>query len=341
VKLGVKDPEMSRLKGIYRRTWYDNQILFHNAENLLKIFHESNMQTLLLKGTALIPRYYKDYGLRAMQDLDILVHTEDAAKAIALLSRIGWKPTWRIPEGDAITSITHSCDYVDKSGRRFDLHWHVMLECCQPDADRDFWAAAVPVKLRGVETLALCPTDQLLHVCVHGARWDPTPPFRWVADAMILLRTSRADIDWDRLLRHARERQLTLPMRDTLKLLVEEFDADIPPNVMLTLETTRPTMTEKIDYRVRIQPLDQTGPVSAFISNYWYYSRSRNKDHVIQRLRGLPRFLQEYWGISSIWYLPLVVVFRTFRRTSKLLRVFILDHTTQIPARKDRPSFEQ
>jgi len=35
------------------------------------------------------------------------------------------------------------------------------------------------INIQGVSTLILNPTDQLLHVCVHGAAWDAVPHVRW------------------------------------------------------------------------------------------------------------------------------------------------------------------
>ncbi len=201
---GVEDPFMNRLKGIYRLTWYKNQMLFHRNARLLNALRNSGIETLVLKGGALVPLYYKDYGIRPMADFDVLVHTDKVLQSIDLLEKSGWIPKDFKPSEKYI-SQRYSHGFIDDEGKEFDLHWHVLSECCSPDSDDDFWEGAISTEINGVSAYALNPTDQLLHVCVHGMKWDVVPTIRWISDAMIILNNTQIDIDWDRLIAQARK----------------------------------------------------------------------------------------------------------------------------------------
>src|SRR5262249_16277247 len=148
--------------------------------------------TIILKGSALLTLYYKDPGLRAMSDLDVLVRTSDVETAMALLGRWGWTSQVDIPA--RTVPVTHSLLFRDAEGPKLDLHWHVLWESCGRGMDDDFWAAAVSTDVAGVQTAALCPADQLFHACVHGVAWNPVPPLRWAADAVLVLQTGGPDI---------------------------------------------------------------------------------------------------------------------------------------------------
>ena len=193
-RLGVKDPLMDRLKGVYRYYLYKNEILMHRIGSLLAAFEEAGIETMVLKGAALIQLYYRESGLRPMLDADVLVHTHHAEQAMKVLARMQWKPLsymqpqMRIP-------IVHSTPFEDEGGRQMDLHWHLFWECFNAGDNDDYWKNAVPIKIGGVKTLALSPTDQLLHTCWHGARWNEVPPIRWVADATAILGASAAEIE--------------------------------------------------------------------------------------------------------------------------------------------------
>ena len=313
---GIADFSLQRLKGVYRQAWYKNQLLFHGLSSLLRNFQQAGVETIILKGTALVLLHYKDYGLRPMEDFDILVRTKDIPRAVPLLEGLGWRSIWNIPV-DLLTGFRHSCNYEHVNGGRFDLHWFAMLEWCHPEADREFWSAAVPLEVNGVPTRALCPTDQLLHVCLHGVRWDETPPFRWVADAMMIMRT--APIDWGRLYRLASERRVVLPMRHALHFLRELVHAPVPTDVLKKLDRAHPTFVESVDYTARIQPLEQTGPFVAFLSNYMAYLRMRSHSGAFSQLVGLPKFLQTYWHVPRFWQLPFYMVFKGVRRIGKML----------------------
>ena len=49
----VKNPFMNKLKGIYRREWYKNQMLFFEMSKVLRYLHDKGIRTMILKGAAL------------------------------------------------------------------------------------------------------------------------------------------------------------------------------------------------------------------------------------------------------------------------------------------------
>jgi len=69
---GVKEQLMDRLKGVYRYYLYKNEILMHRIGTLLKAFEDAGIETMVLKGAALIQLYYRESGLRPMLDADVL-----------------------------------------------------------------------------------------------------------------------------------------------------------------------------------------------------------------------------------------------------------------------------
>ena len=257
---GVSDPQMNKLKGIHRMAWCRNQDLLERFASLLRAFDEERIGTMVLKGAAVTLLHYRDHGLRPMQDLDILVRPDAAPAAIALLERLGWKPQRALPEGarESFFGTVHSLPFTDAAGRECDLHWHVLTECCYPRADDDFWEASSPLDMHGAQTRALCPADQLLHICVHGARWNAVMPIRWVADAMVILRTS-PELDWHRLVAQARERRIVLPLRETLQYLRDLLNAPLPAGAMEELASFPVRPVERMEYRVRDPPAGKAG----------------------------------------------------------------------------------
>jgi hypothetical protein len=88
---GVDEPLLPRLKGIYRYWWSANQRLFGMAANLLELMHRSAVRTLVLKGGAICPLYYKDVGSRPMSDIDVLVRLDQVGRALTVLQHAGWR----------------------------------------------------------------------------------------------------------------------------------------------------------------------------------------------------------------------------------------------------------
>lgn len=297
--LGIKDPSMGKYKGVYRQTWYKNQILFHAIASLLRSFEDANIQTMILKGAALSVLYYKDYGLRPMNDFDVLIRAEKVLPAIGLLETLGWSPMDFMPTEEYI-SVSYSHGFRNSAGQEFDLHWHLLSQSRGINADDDFWNGAVTCNINDVATRVLNPTDQLLHICIHGARWNFIPPFRWVADAMTILNTSQTGIDWKQLIKQCERRRLVLPLSEALNYLKEIFDAPIAPEILKSLQDMPVPNIERIEYEIAVNPPTQW---TAVLDLWCQHSRLAGNVGLTRKIAGFPKFLQNIWGIPP-WKLP-------------------------------------
>jgi hypothetical protein len=310
---GVKDPSMAKYKGVYRQTWYKNQILFHAIASLLRSFRDENIQTLMLKGAALTMLYYKDYGLRPMNDIDVLIRMEKVLPAIKMLQKLGWTPVYFAPTEEYI-SVSHSHGFRNSAGQEFDLHWHVLSQSRETNADVDFWEGAITADFHGIATHALNPADQLLHVCIHGARWNYTPPFRWVADAMSILNAPQSKFDWNRLIAQSRKRRLILPMRESLNYLRNLVDAPVPTEIVRIINDLPIPGIERIEYRVNMSPPSRR---IAGIDLWCQHSRLMGDKNLFYKLIRFPEFLGRIWG-QSLWKLPFYAMSKvmTWRKTA-------------------------
>ena len=319
---GLSSPEMGRLEGVYRRTWYENSLRFHAAVRVLQALHDAGIKTMLLKGAALILRHYRDYGLRPMADFDILVPTHQASAAIEVLKTLGYAPVFEsvgITEAEALAT-GHAYPFRNADGQELDLHWHVFYQRVDRVTDAELWASALPVTLHGVPTRTLSAGDQLLHVCVHGTQrawWggERAPNLRWVADAMMILRSAPEDLNWNRILAQAQRLQFVLPLREALGYLSTILDAPVPADVLRRIHRMPVSLGERIADRARSRPARFWGPWVALGVRYLEYSSNLPADAgLLRRLAGFPTYLQRRWGQVPLWHLPFTTVFRGLRR---------------------------
>ena len=321
---GITFPVMDLYKGIYRLTWYENQMLFHAAASLLHAFHEAGIETIVLKGAVLALEYYKDPGLRPMGDFDVLIHPKNVLTAVSLLRSRGWLPKSGFPKEvkDQFFSARHAHGFYDAAGHEFDLHWHVLAESCEKNADDDFWNGAIRIQINDVLTYSLNPTDLFLHVCSHGLRWNNVPPFRWVADAMTILNTSSSKIDWDRLIVLSRRLHLVLPLQEALRYLVDLLGAAIPQGVLRSLSRTPIPEEERRFYKIRMQPMDTLSPYRMLTLLYLRYSQATYSGNSELSSASFLRYLQMLWGVDCLWQVPFYAVLKAIRRIwrSKLWR---------------------
>ncbi len=292
VGLKVKSPLMQVLKGIYKQAWYRNQNLFKDTEIVLNLLRGEGAEVILLKGTALTLAYYRDMGVRPMSDLDVMVPREKAPEVIALLEANGWQ-----------AEFPHYLEYNLKYGRSMmfrnaegfecDVHWSPLFESVNhTDAD-DFWREAVDLEFKGIKVKSLCPTDALLHTLVHGLKWNPEPPIRWVADAVTILQAPAHQIDWQRFVSKVRQFKVLIQVRKAFVFLQQEFAVTIPAQVMQELEVSDTTLAERMICRYDLKnPRREANTFRERMQLLWIiYLRQAGRKNIVAHGFGFLEFL--------------------------------------------------
>lgn len=246
--LKVEDPLMLRLKGIYRKSWSNNHLLFRKTAQVLGLLHANRIPTMVLKGIPLTLMVYRNHAVRPMYDMDIMVPAFAAKQALDVLTGDGWSV--RSPHLLSFSlKFGRSIELDDKTGHELDLHWHPVFESHAGGVQADFWDRAVELVVSGETTRTLCPSDQLFHTLVHGLRCNDDPPIRWVADAVGIIGAEDQPVDWQRLLEYTAKYRVTLQVRQALAYLKENFGCPVPEAVQKSLDAVKPGWAERIVYR--------------------------------------------------------------------------------------------
>jgi hypothetical protein len=306
---GITDAHFARFEDYCRYVWVRNQLRMAEVAPLLHELHLAHIPTMLLKGAALVLKYYPNQGLRPMSDVDLLVPTSEARRAIELLRAHGWRPA--VPDPELRLAVSHSTPFFREEVRHMDLHWHALWEGCGPAADDEYWANAEAASIGSAQTSVPAAPDLLLHVIVHGGRWNAVPPIRWVADAMMILRTTGRSFDWGRLVALSGTHALVLPVREALSFLTDAVDAAVPPTVIADLAVRRVSAFERIEHRMRNGPSRLVGGLPFLLCRHVRVTRSEGAAAVVWRL---PQCLQRAYGVPTLRALPADLCVRAARK---------------------------
>jgi hypothetical protein len=293
-RLGVDPASLGRIRGVYRQAWYKNHLIIGRLADLLVVFRQAGLDTLVLKGVPLGLMYYQDVALRPMADADVLVPANRAAEALEIIRAAGWAAKDDPLEWPPRFSASRA--FSNPLGLELDLHCHVLHECLDAGADDDFWAAARPITIGGATTLALCPADQLLHVIAHGFRRSTVPPVRWVADAVTVIRASGRGLDWDRLIAQARQRRLTRIVGASLAYVAASFDVPVPAAVIRVLEKSPASINERLERWARTRPSALRAGVEAWSE----YVRAAGREPQWSGPFGFVRYAKDRLGVRTL-----------------------------------------
>jgi len=306
-KLGITHPLVGRLKGAYRLAWYKNHKLFDDVRPALVALTGAGIRTMLLKGVPLVFTTYCNHALRPMGDVDVLVPTEHVAGAIEVLQGIGWRPF--SPTSSDFFRYRHALCLIDAAEHEIDLHWHCLFELSGPGNDDFLWSSARPLDFNGLATLAPDPTRHLIVTIVHGLRWNPAPPIRWIADALAILRRSGDEVAWDELVGFATDARLSYRLHLGLSYLQQRFEAPVPPPVLAELGRAGRSTLERIENSVVLR--DRRPLHARPIGNLWIifaeYCRFARRAGWSEFMVGFSHYLRFRWKLRGRLEIPGVI----------------------------------
>jgi hypothetical protein len=321
---GVEDPDLPRMHGIRRRTWFENQRRIHAVQPVLAQLHAAGVDTLALKGVPLALQYYSDPGLRPMVDVDVLVRYEQFDTALDVLEADGWRDRELDIPRDRRRRMYHGSGMSHADGRALDVHWQPALPFVLPHAESessdDLWDASVPLRLGELEIRTLCPTDMLLHVIVHGLWAGSSANVRWAADAVTVTQSAPDAIDWGRLLDQAVRRDLVIPVGNGLRFIDDVLDAPVPPAAINALARVPVPRRTRRAYDITLSDISGSPMLGGLRDTRAYWVHQSSKWGAARTARELPYFLQDTWHLRSPWLVPLEAARKAGKRARGVLR---------------------
>lgn len=324
-KIGFEDSLTKKLKSVYRKTWYQNQIFIHHLGQLLHQFYLKGIEVMILKGAALTLLYYKNHALRPMEDLDILVHQADVISAMDLMQNMGWSST--IPLKRSLNKaflVSRSRIHLQNAiGCICDLNWNLLKMSIFQDDMHSFWSNAIKIRMVNTEALILNPEDQLLHILKHATDLGYLPNIRWVADVWIILQRQADAINWHRFIDQIERYSLGPYIKNLLPYLQTTFGVPFPDGLIKRVALT---VSSKIGIKYH-----KTTHKSPYISRqlyafYWlFYFQFRQQPKAERRFPRDIFFilegLQARYNIRYGWQVPFILLKRILRHL--FLNIFI------------------
>jgi len=239
---------LEELRREYFSTLAQHKYCFRELARCLKAM---DVPVILLKGAALLPAVYNDLGGRPLLDFDILIHRRDLDKVTGRLVDLGYKSHGAYgPHVNSVSFISH-----EETVLPLEVHWHIenaMFPNFEMFKIERMWQAALPVKLavseanliEDCQVLIFAPHHQLLHLTVHALRHH--------YDRLLLLYDIHKVIghygeglDWETLVREAKEFHLTRPLFYGLYLTKLLMHTDVPQHVLDRLRPLSLGLEEK------------------------------------------------------------------------------------------------
>lgn len=225
--------------------------------NHLKLVNTQKLKTVVpIRDASLVLNHYRDVGLRRLQNLDFFGSKLDVLEAAHHLKSEGWSLF------EKATGV--ACTKVDAS---LFLHWSLPLEEHFID-----------------------PEGHLLSILFYGQKYTPYPSIQWIADAVMIVRTT-PHLNWELLKTRIHDLKLTLLIYQGL-ILLKPY-CHIPNPLITQIETYTPHFWEK-----SYVAFWTTVPKWGFkLRSHWYaHIRSAPSHHFISLLLSFLRWIPNKLG---------------------------------------------
>lgn len=288
----LHDERYEKIKGIYRYTLYKNSIILSGFHRIAPALHNAGIRVMLLKGGALILKYYPDKAARPMNDIDILIEKQHVKKALGILRELGWQDSLHT-HIDRALQIYPSVGLLSAHGFELDLHWDIMTEYGANHFVSELWRDASTIKYNGTPVCLLSAEDQIMHICTHGVQWNVVPPIRWIPDVLAIIE-AETGLSWTTLARKCQERKLTMPVRSCLRYLKLNFNAPVPDDAMELLFAQTVSDEEKKIYAAYTAPLTF---MNRLVKQWQLYRNIYRERPWLAKVLLFPAFLKAKSGI--------------------------------------------
>ena len=216
------------------RAWRRSYALFTmnlTAEmfRLFDSFAAAGIEALVIKGPVLSERCYGDPGLRQYGDLDLIVRDADILRSSESMIGLGYEPSVPLT---AIRAKKIPGEYVFRqSATKLLVEFHTELTFRyhpRPLPMENLFKRQARVNIDAHEIPALSPEDELVLICIHGAKhfWEQ---LSYIADVAAFV--SNQKLDWGRVKSAAEEVAAARMLYVGLQLAADILCAPLPENI--------------------------------------------------------------------------------------------------------------
>ena len=202
---------------------------------LLELFSSQGIEALVVKGPVLAVQAYGDPAMRSYGDLDMLVRQRNIRRATELMSAAGYVPAVSLSAIDAGRIPGQYLFSKPDSKLIVELHNDCTLRYFPRRLPlEEFFARQIRVRVDGHDVSALSVEDELVLICIHGAKHF-CERLMWIADVAALISRQTA-INWERVADSAKAVGAERMLHTGLRLASDLLKAQLPGKVQAAVQ---------------------------------------------------------------------------------------------------------
>jgi hypothetical protein len=250
---GVAPDALPPMRSEFYGNALNNLHLARELARLAGVLSRQSIEVIVFKGPVLALQAWGDVALRQFNDLDLLVHPADAARAVEVLIADGYAALTFDRQHPEL-SIARRCEdeFMRPGGAAMiDLHWELNPSYfAYGPLGAEVWNRSESMRVEGGDVMTLGPADLVLFLAVHATKhgWIN---LGWICDFNAALR-ALPDSELHTIVEAARRSGCLRMLLLAIALAAGVLDAPIPPGFreLIRRDSAVAAMTAGIERRL-------------------------------------------------------------------------------------------
>lgn len=242
LEVGIPDDVISILHQTCAQIIVKNTFLKDAFDKIIGEFNRLEIDVIPLKGMYLIDKYYKDFSIRQISDIDLLVRESQLAEVCQFFEKCGFEREMYMPLKAAKASETPAPYKFSKFGLVIDLHVGLtyIYDNCQFEM-AEVWKRASKHKLNYLE---MNPLDHLVYLFAHLVKHFDYRNCKLINFYDLCLVFEKDKIVFSELLERSELLGCERDIKDICYLLKKYFELDFFSESLLNYEPSRKNIDE-------------------------------------------------------------------------------------------------
>lgn len=231
VPVGIRDT----LRSDYQNQLAANVLYMQKLAQIVPALRSAGVRFAVVKGAALLATVYPDMGMRAMKDIDLLVHPEDANILKPVMQQLGWQEEDEDIAGTqfgeryrAETSFTRQ-----EGSLMLRAEAHLDIPGFYPRSRQTVWQKVVSACGAGIDDIPVLHTSaHLNYLCAHFYYHHCGQGLKWLVDVALLVSQVQS---WHDVVVDAYAFGTTRPVHLALHDAAKYLQIPVPQHIVETL----------------------------------------------------------------------------------------------------------
>jgi hypothetical protein len=244
----VDDDLIPRLKGIYRKSWINNQLICEQLTSLIGDLSAQKITPLILPEAASAFIIYNSLALRYIGKFNFAVKQSQLQDVIRYLYFSGWKVGKNKFDLNFIFKYGTNISFRKKNVCEITLHWYPDFDSNNNKLETDLWERSIMITQGGQELNFFSITDCFIYL-IKNHLSDPIN----LTDISTMITFHSDKLNWDLIIAETQNINFAETLNQVLLYLKNTVEVIVPDSVYKVLSSKKKHWLEiAIENRINI-----------------------------------------------------------------------------------------